>query len=121
MDSFSEQQNGEQGFEEDALRAVMAIELAAQTTIRNAEIEAQRIIEVAKEQAQQVKTAEIAKWQRENEEKLELYRQEIKAQVHAIRSQAIVLAERWLDKANKNTQRAVDYALQTIIFRDSVG
>lgn len=120
MDTSNIQEDGEQGFAEEALRAVMAIELAQQATIRNGELEAKHIVEAANEQARELRTAEKARWQQESQVKLVQYRQETDAQVQALRTQAQGQSQQWSTKANANMKQAVELAVRAIVLSDSV-
>jgi vacuolar-type H+-ATPase subunit H len=118
MDTKNKQDEGEQGFAEEALRAVMAIELAQQATIRDGELEAKHIVETAQKQAKELQADEKARWQRESQAKLAQHRLETEVEVQALRTQAQAQSQRWANKANANMEQAMKLAVRAILLRN---
>lgn len=115
MEKNNNQPSSEQGFEEQSLREVMEIERSAQKIIRNAELEAKRIIEAAKAQAEALQAEEVAKWQQANDAKMEEFHREIEAQVQSIRDQEQSSTLAWLAKAKNNEKQALSFTKRAVL------
>ncbi|MHB1295567.1 MAG: hypothetical protein ACYC4R_11290 [Anaerolineae bacterium] len=114
MFSSSGKRNRSEGFEEDALREVLAVEARAEGIVRDAQAEGQRIVASAKQKAQEIRSAAEAQAQADAEAGLRNALAEIEQQTKEIDEQSQREAERWLQTAESHFDHALSYLLDVI-------
>ncbi|MCE5259373.1 MAG: hypothetical protein LLG44_10010 [Chloroflexi bacterium] len=119
MEQNKPQASTEHSFEEQSLQEVMEIERAAQNTIHNAEVEAQRIIQAAKAQAEALQAEEYDKWHKAGEARLKRSRHQADSEVQAIRNEEQTRIQQWLEQAQENKKHAVAFALKAVLLGEA--
>jgi vacuolar-type H+-ATPase subunit H len=114
MDMLVGRDSGVEAFEEDALREVLAMERQAQGIIQDAEAEAQRIVALAKQRAQEMKrSAEVETAEKEQATLRQAY-EDIEQEASAIEVAADDAAKAWLATAQTCFDAAVSYVLGAV-------
>ena len=104
MDLLVRRQDRSEGFGEEALEEILAIERQAQGIVRDAEAEAARIVEKAQRQAQEMR--------KKAEAEAKAHAQEI------IQQEAERAAQRWVQVAESHFQDALKFVLQVVTLSD---
>jgi len=119
MDTSTRKRNRTEGFEEDALREVLAIERRVQGILKDAEAEAHRIVAAAKQQAQERRAAAEAEAREQAQAALQAARTTTEQQVGEIQAQAERDADTWEHNALARFDEAVDYVIQIIVLKEA--
>jgi len=111
--------NTSEGFEEDALQEVLAIEKQAQGILRDADAEAQRIIAEAREKAQELKAAAETEAKKEAHVAGQKSLEDLEQQIHSISEQANRDAETWFRAASTHYEAGLAYVLERVAMSEA--
>lgn len=111
--------NTSEGFEEDALQEVLAIEKQAQGILRDADAEAQRIIAEAREKAQELNAAAETEAKEEARVAVRKSLEDLEQQIHTIGEQANRDAETWFRAANIHYEAGLAYVLELVTMSEA--
>lgn len=118
MDTATRKRKGDEGFEEDALREVLAIERRVQGILKDADAEANRIVAAARQQARERRETAEAEAREQAQTALRDARAETEQQAREIEAQAEAEAGTWERNAMANYGQALEYILQIVTLRE---